>query len=154
MHLYLNYWYIPALILTTNWWCSLIPAGRTVNILEEVQENIYIFVQGGPIDHWTHVLGTVAKHSAESEYDSARNAGIDLAHFVKLNNEFTKIIIVVVPEQALLIILGRKSAIYMANNGKDTKHTREISRRMNFVRNGDECNLHKTVWCEGGLQLE
>ena len=41
----------------------------------------------------------------------------------------------------------------MVKNGKDTKHTRKIDRRMKLVRNGEECNLHKTVWCEGGLQL-
>ena len=36
-----------------------------------------------------------------------------------------------------LIVLDRKSAMCMAKNGKDTKHTRQISRRMNFVRNGE-----------------
>ena len=41
----------------------------------------------------------------------------------------------------------------MDNNGKDTKHTRNISRIMNFVRNGEEFNFHNTVWCEGGLKL-
>ena len=41
----------------------------------------------------------------------------------------------------------------MAKNGKDTKHTRNIARRMNFVRNGEKCNMHKIDWCEGGLQL-
>ena len=41
----------------------------------------------------------------------------------------------------------------MANNGKDTKHTRQIDRIMYFVRNGEECNFHKTVWYQGGLQL-
>ena len=42
----------------------------------------------------------------------------------------------------------------MAKNGKDKKHTRKISRRMNLVRNGEECNLHKTLWCEAGLHLK
>ena len=41
----------------------------------------------------------------------------------------------------------------MNNNGEDNKHTRHITRRMNFARNGEGCNLHKTVWCEGGLKL-
>ena len=35
-----------------------------------------------------------------------------------------------------------------------TKHTRHIPRRMHFVRNFEECYFHKTVWCEGGLQME
>ena len=41
----------------------------------------------------------------------------------------------------------------MTNNGKDTKHTRHIARRVNFVRNGENCKMHKIDWCEGGLQL-
>ena len=41
----------------------------------------------------------------------------------------------------------------MANNGKDTKHTRHISRRMHLVRNGEKCKMHKIDWFEGGLQL-
>ena len=40
-----------------------------------------IFYQGGPIGHGTHVPGPVAKSSAESEYNAACTAGMDLAHF-------------------------------------------------------------------------
>ena len=42
----------------------------------------------------------------------------------------------------------------MAKNRKDTKHTRHIARRMNFVRNREKCKMHKIYWCEGGLHLE
>ena len=41
----------------------------------------------------------------------------------------------------------------MANKDKDTKHTRNIARRMHFVRNGEKCKMQKMDWCEGGLQL-
>ena len=41
----------------------------------------------------------------------------------------------IVPEEASIIILGRKSSVCMAKNGKDTKHTRYIDRRVHFVRN-------------------
>ena len=58
-----------------------------------------------------------------------------------------------VPEEAPLIILYSKSTVCMAKNGKDTKQTRNIARIMNFVRNGEKCNMHKIDWCEGGLQL-
>ena len=58
-----------------------------------------------------------------------------------------------VPKEAPLIVLGRKSAMCMAKNSKDTKHTRHIARRMHFVRNGEKCKNHKIEWCEGGLQL-
>ena len=41
----------------------------------------------------------------------------------------------------------------MAKNGKDTKYTRHISRRVYFVSNGEKCKMHKIDWCEGGLKL-
>ena len=41
----------------------------------------------------------------------------------------------------------------MAKNGKDTKYTRHITRRMHLVRNGKYWNFHKTIWSEGGLKL-
>ena len=40
-----------------------------------------IFYYGGPIDHGTHVPGTVAQSIAESEYYAAGTAGMALAHF-------------------------------------------------------------------------
>ena len=58
-----------------------------------------------------------------------------------------------VPKEAPLIVLDNKYAMCMANNGKDTKHTRHISRRMYSVRNGEKCKMHIIYWCEGGLQL-
>ena len=58
-----------------------------------------------------------------------------------------------VPKEAPLIVLDSKSAMCMAKNSRDTKHTRHIARRMHFVRNGKKCKMHKIDWCEGGLQL-
>ena len=58
-----------------------------------------------------------------------------------------------VQKEVPLIVLDRKSDMCMAKNGKDTKHTRHISRRMHLVRNGEKCKMHKIDWCEGGLQL-
>ena len=59
-----------------------------------------------------------------------------LAHFRMLIHEFLNKYPDIVPEEAPLIILDRESDVYMDNNGKDNKHTRHISRRVNFVRNG------------------
>ena len=59
----------------------------------------------------------------------------------------------IVPDEAPLIVLDSKSAMCLAKNGKDTKHTRHISRRMHLVRNGEKFKMHKIDWCEGGLQL-
>ena len=44
----------------------------------------------------------------------------------------------IVPEEATLIILDSKYAVCMSKNGKDTKHTRQVTRRVNFVRNGEK----------------
>ena len=58
-----------------------------------------------------------------------------------------------VPKEAPLIVLDSKSAMCMAKHGKDTKHTRQISRIMYFVRNREKCKMHKINWCEGGMKL-
>ena len=58
-----------------------------------------------------------------------------------------------VPKEAPLIVLDSKSAMCMAKNGRDTKHTRNIARRMHFVSNGQKCKMHKIDWFKGGLQL-
>ena len=52
-----------------------------------------------------------------------------------------------------MIVLDGKSAICMAKNSKDTKHTRHIARIIHFLRNGEKCKIHKIDWCEGVLQL-
>ena len=61
---------------------------------------------------------------------------MDLAHFRMLIRELLNKDTCIVPEEAPMIVLDSKSAICMANNGKDTKHTRHIARRMYFVSNG------------------
>ena len=59
----------------------------------------------------------------------------------------------IVPEAFPLIILDIKYDVCISNNGKDTKHTRHIARRINLVRNGEKCKMHNIDWCEGGLHL-
>ena len=54
----------------------------------------------------------------------------------------------IVLEEATLIILDIKPTVCMANNGKDTKYTRHISRRVHFVRNDEQWKMHKIEWCE------
>ena len=58
-----------------------------------------------------------------------------------------------VPEETPLIISNIKSDFCMANNGKDNNHTRNITSRVHFVRNVENCKIHKIDWCEGGLKL-
>ena len=112
-----------------------------------------IFYQGGPIDHVTHVPGGVAQSSAESEYNAAFTAVMTLAHFRMLIHELLNKYTYVVQEEAPLITLDSKYTVCMSNNGKETKHTRHISKRVNFARNGENCRMNKIDWCKGGLQL-
>ena len=74
-----------------------------------------------------------------------------LAYFRMLIHELLNEYPDMVPKEALSIVSYSKSAMCMANNGKDTKHTRHIASRMHFVRNGEKCKMHKIDWCEGGL---
>ena len=60
---------------------------------------------------------------------------MNLAHFRMLIHEFLKEDPDMVPKEAPLIVLHINSAMCMATNGKDTKHTRHIARRMHSVRN-------------------
>ena len=78
---------------------------------------------------------------------------MDLEHFRMLIHELLNKDPDTVPEEDPLIVLDSKSAMCMAKNGKDTKHTRHIARIINFVRNGEKCKIQKIDWCEGGLQL-
>ena len=106
-------------------------------------EAYIILYQGGPIDHVTHVPGPVAKSSAESQYNEACTAGMALAHFRTLIHELLNKDPDIVPKEAPLIVLDSKSAMFMAKNGKDDKHTRHIARRMHFVRNGEKFKMYK-----------
>ena len=94
-----------------------------------------VFHQGRPIYHSIHVTGPVAQSSSESEYTVECTTGIYIAHFRMLNNAFLNNDLDVVPEQAPLIILDSKSDVFMAKNGKHTKHTRHISIIIHFVIN-------------------
>ena len=58
-----------------------------------------------------------------------------LAHFRMLIIEFLNKDPDIVLEEAPLIVLYSNSAICTDNNGKDTKQTRHISRRMYSVKN-------------------
>ena len=76
-----------------------------------------------------------------------------LAYFIMLNHELLNKDPYIVTEETPLIVFNSKSVMCMTNNGKDTKQTRYIARRMHLVRNGEKCKIHRIDWCEWGLQL-
>ena len=61
-----------------------------------------------------------------------------LAHFRVFIHELLNKDQDIVPERSSLMILDNKFPVCMDKNGKDTKHTRHISRRIYFLRNGEK----------------
>ena len=59
----------------------------------------------------------------------------------------------IVPKETPLIICYGKSYICVAKSGKDDIYTSHISRRVNFVRNGEKWKIHDIDWYEKGLQF-
>ena len=55
-----------------------------------------------------------------------------LAHFRMFIHELLNKDTDIVPEEAPLIIFYSKSAVCMANNGKDTNHKMHIAKRVHF----------------------
>ena len=70
-------------------------------------------------------------------------SGMALAHFRTLINELLNKDPYIVTYEAPLIVMDIKSAICMAKNGRDTKHTRKIARILHFVRNGEKYKMQK-----------
>ena len=68
-----------------------------------------------------------------------------LAHFRMLIHEFLNKDTDIVIEEAPFIVLYSIYVMCMANNGKDTKHTRHIARIMHFVRNGENADAQNLL---------
>ena len=76
-----------------------------------------------------------------------------LAHFRIFIHELLNKDPHIVPEEDSLILLDINYAVCMDNNGKYTKHTRHIARKVNSVKNGENWKMHKIHWCEGCMLL-
>ena len=116
------------MVLSDSIWKDYTDTGRSTG-------SYIVFYKGIPFDHCTHVPGPVSQSSAESEYNSVCITGMALSSFIILNNELMNKYQYMVPEHAPIIIFDKKSSVCMANNSKDTKHTRHIPRSMHLVRN-------------------
>ena len=68
-----------------------------------------------------------------------------LAHFTMLIHEFLNKDPDICPKGNPLTVLDSKSSMCMSKNGKDTKHTRHIARRINFLRNGENARCTKSI---------
>ena len=106
-----------------------------------------IFYQGGKIEYGINVPWPVSKSSAETDYNRTCTAGVNLSHFRMLIHELYNKDTYIAPKEYSLTILNIKYAMCMDKNGKDTKHTRNIARRVHFVRNGEKWKMHNIDWC-------
>ena len=70
-----------------------------------------------------------------------------LSYFRMLINDFFNKDTDKVSDEAPMVFFDSKSDMCMDNNGKDTKYTRHIARRIHFVRNGEKYKMHNINWC-------
>ena len=90
--------------------------------------------------------------SAEAEYNACAVAAMAVAHSRMLVNELNG----VNPDEygeATKILVDNTSAKAMAQNDKDTKHTRHIARRVHYVRNGQQEGAHNLTYIPADLNL-
>ena len=114
----------------------LIRVGKIIQTMAELQEHTLYFINVGQLT-MAHMFQYQLLNQVHKVITIQHSfAVMALAHFSILIHEFLKKDPDIVPEECLLIILDGKSAVLMYNNGKDTEHTRNIARRMNFVSNG------------------
>ena len=102
-----------------------------------------ILYQSVPIDHGKHIPVPVPQSGAESSYNAAFNTGTNLEHFRMLVCELLNKDPDIVPDTSPLIMFDIRSALCMAINGNDSKYTRQIDRRVYFLRNCENCKMHQ-----------
>ena len=105
-----------------SYWNDCVDTGRSTG------GNISI-MQGGPVDHSSHLPVLVAMSSGEAEYISAAAAACMRASHLRM------------------------SAICMANCNKDTAGNRHVARRFHYVRQGTALKEHKFEWIGTKFQL-
>ena len=115
-------------------------------------------MQGGPVDHSSHLPIPVAMSSGEAEYISAATACMrashlrmliyDLKHLSTTNYDGDKL-----NEKPARIIIDNEAAICMAKCNKDTAGNRHVARRFHYVRQGTVLKEHKFEWISSKYQL-
>ena len=117
------------------------------------------FINGGMVDHASHVPVPVAMSTGEAEYLGAGNACMSAAHLRMLVYDLqflgTKQHTYENHDQIppALIVLDSEAAIAMANSDRDTARTRHISRRFHYVRHGVSRQEHVLAWVPTDEQM-
>jgi hypothetical protein len=74
----------------------------------------------------------------------------DMKYLGTKNYENTQLAL---PNPPTVVCVDNEAACKMSLNDKLTKHTRHISRRFHFVREGSKQKLHIISWCPGDDML-
>ena len=117
------------------------------------------FINGGMVDHASHVPAPVAMSTGEAEYLGAGNACMSAAHLRMLIYDLqhlgTRRHTYENHDQIppALVILDSEAAVAMASSDRDTARTRHIARRYHYVRNGVAQTEHTLAWVPTDEQL-
>lgn len=119
-----------------------------------------IFYRGGVIEANSMMSVPIAMSSAEAEYMSACSGCMAAAHLHMLLYDFKHLGTknynksqLALPEPPTVVMVDNDAAVKISLNDRLTKHTRHISRRFHYVREGRKMKLHFLVWCPGRLML-
>jgi hypothetical protein len=115
-----------------------------------------IYYQGGVIEANSMLQIPVAMSSCEAEVMASCSGCMAAAHIHMLLYDMkylgTKTYDskkLTLPNPPTVVMVDNKSAVQMSLNGKLTKHTRHISRRYHYVKEGAKLKLHAITWCPG-----
>ena len=115
-------------------------------------------MQGGPVDHSSHLPIPVAMSSGEAEYISAATACMRASHLRMLTYDLRYLCTKgydgdKLNEKPARIIIDNEAAICMAKCNKDTAGNRHVARRFHYVRQGTVLKEHKFEWISSKFQL-
>ena len=115
-------------------------------------------MQGGPVDHSSHLLISVAMSNGEAEYISATAACMRASHTCMLTCnlkylETPKYDGVNLDYEPAKIIIDKEVAICMTKCTKDTVWNRHVAQRFHYVRQGIALKEHKFEWVETKFEL-
>ena len=136
---------------TDSSWNDCIDTGRSTGT------NLTM-IQGGALDHGSHLPVLVAMSSGESEYIVAAVACMKASNLRMLGYDFEnmgkqdyKPMNMKYPP--VNIIIDNEAAKAMSECNKDTPGNRHVARRYHYVRQGALLNEHKFQWVGTDFQL-
>ena len=137
------------LVFTDASWQDCPDTGRSTT-------GFLIFYQGGIVDANSMLQIPIAMSSCEAEVMASCSGCMAAAHVHMLLYDMKHLGTktydakkLTLPNPPTVIMVDNKAAVQMSLNGKLTKHTRHISRRFHYVKEGSKMKLHTITWCPG-----